>query len=382
MIDKEKVLSFVKNKGPVLPRDVSKEFNSDTFITGAILSTLVASKDLKISNAKIGGSPVYYAIGQEEKLSILYNYLPNKEKEAYNLLKEKKILRDNELEPSIRVALKNIKDFAKPIEVNINDQKEIFWRWYLTGIKEAELLIKEIFSKSTKSVNKINKIEETIEQRKEDNVFNENFVEKETLIKNKIKDNLITEKRIDEKTNEQNIKKEILKKKVIEKQSIEDKKDIEKKAIKQEINKKESSDNIIKQKLKDNIIKEDKEFKEKEEINKKLNLFEIEITDSFLLNIINLFKEMNIEILNYKIIRKNNDIEMDILINTKVGKLNYFCKAKDKKRIDDKELSSIFVISQMKKLPVLYLTTGELTKKAKELLDKEFKSITIFKINN
>jgi hypothetical protein len=34
----------------------------------------------------------------------------------------------------------------------------------------------------------------------------------------------------------------------------------------------------------------------------------------------------------------------------------------------------------MRKLPVLYVITGELTKKAQEKLDKEFKIIKILKI--
>ena len=63
-----------------------------------------------------------------------------------------------------------------------------------------------------------------------------------------------------------------------------------------------------------------------------------------------------------------------------VGSLIYYCKARSKKRISDSDLSSAFVQGQLKKLPVLFLTKGELTKKAKEMLSKEFKSIKIKKI--
>ena len=51
MIDKKDVLSIVREKGPVLPRDIVKELGGDTFFTGAILSQLVDKKEIKISHA-------------------------------------------------------------------------------------------------------------------------------------------------------------------------------------------------------------------------------------------------------------------------------------------------------------------------------------------
>lgn len=137
---REQILSFVKNQGPILPVQISQKFSSNTILAGAILSELVSNKLIKLSYAKIGGSPLYYIDGQEDKLSRLYNYLPNKEKEAYDLLKEKKILRDKECEPGIRVALRNLKDFAFPVSVN----NELFWKWYLINEEDANNLIRNI----------------------------------------------------------------------------------------------------------------------------------------------------------------------------------------------------------------------------------------------
>ena len=91
MISKENVLSFVKLKGPILPREAVKEFGGDTFILGAVLSQLVDSKEIKISHSKIGGSPVYYTMGQEQRLQELYSYLPAMEKRAFDMLKNQKI---------------------------------------------------------------------------------------------------------------------------------------------------------------------------------------------------------------------------------------------------------------------------------------------------
>ena len=147
MIDKDDVLSIVAEKGPVLPRDVVKEVGGDTFLVGAILSQLVDKKEIKLSHTKIGGSPVYYVAGQEEKIQELYKYLREKEKEAYDIIKTKKVLRDTTAQPAIRVALRNIRDFAKPLEVKIKGVKEIFWKWYLLENISAENYIREIVKK-------------------------------------------------------------------------------------------------------------------------------------------------------------------------------------------------------------------------------------------
>ena len=52
-------------------------------------------------------------------------------------------------------------------------------------------------------------------------------------------------------------------------------------------------------------------------------------------------------------------------------------KAMSKKKIDHADLALAFVQGQLKKLPILFLTAGELTKKAKEMLQKDFKGMNV-----
>src|SRR3989344_6109054 len=140
--NKEVILEYVKREGPVLPIQVAKKTNSNTMFAGAILSELIANKLIKISYAKVGGSPVYFVSGQEEKLSILYEHLPGKEKEAFTLLKNNKLLVDESQEPSIRFALSQIKDFAFPFtETIINElfKKEPVQEALKEEVKQAEL---------------------------------------------------------------------------------------------------------------------------------------------------------------------------------------------------------------------------------------------------
>jgi len=304
MIDKNKVISIVKEKGPVLPMEIVREVGGDTFFVGAVLSQLVDEKTIKISNTKIGGSPVYYYPGQEEKLQELYDKLNEKEKKAFDIIKKHKIIRDKVSEPALRVALRNIKDFAKALEVNLNGNKEIFWKWYLFSNEDASNKIKEIVAKE------------------------------------------LPKKKIEPEPKEPEKEKQELKKE-------------EKKQETKEVQK---------------TIEEDKSQEENEEKKG-------EKPDSPLLEKIqNIFDDKNIDIIETDIIRKTSDIELIVKIPSPVGKLTYFCKVKTKKKSNDKDLSSLYVESQMRKLPVLYVITGELTKKAQEKLDKEFKIIKILKI--
>ena len=142
METRDKILEVVKIKGPVLPVLISKEIGSDILMASAHLAELTASGKLKISTIKVGGSPLYYLAGQELMLEKYTDNMNDKEKKAFDLLKEHKILRDSEQQPVIRVALREIKDFAIPLNVNYNNNKEIFWRWHLISNEDAEPLIK------------------------------------------------------------------------------------------------------------------------------------------------------------------------------------------------------------------------------------------------
>lgn len=148
MIQQEQLLSFVRQQGPILPSQLVSTFGLNTLILGAALAELVREKKLLISSAKIGGSPVYYLSDQRPRLEMLYKYLNEKDKRTYDLLKEKKVVRDSEQTPLVRVSLRNIKDFAVPLEVTHSDTLEIFWKWYLASQEEALQCIKTLLGGS------------------------------------------------------------------------------------------------------------------------------------------------------------------------------------------------------------------------------------------
>ena len=303
--DKDKrILQLIRMRGPLLPIHITKEIGWDTILIGAALSDLSRKGHIKISNTKIGGSPVYYVSGQEYKLQNLYKYLHEKEQKAFDKLKENKVLRDIELEPVIRVALRNIKDFAKPLEVTLNENREIFWKWYLIDNKEAEQLIRLILKKYVPTK------EPTKEEEKEP-------------------------------------KREIIEQK-------------------QEGRKGEKQKKL--EGIKEELEEEQKEEKDKQEIEEK---------SPFLNKIKRFFEKNNIEILEQNIVRKTSDAEFIIRVPSAIGSVRYFCKARSKKKFNDSDLSNVYVQGETKKLPVLFLITGELTKKAESMLDEQFKNINV-----
>ncbi len=144
---REQILSFIRSKGPVLPVEVAQLLKSNILLASAYLSEMVSNGTLKISNVKVGGSPLYYMPGQERMLEKYISKLHEKEQRAVLELKQKKVLKDSELEPVVRVGLRNARDFAKPVEVLINNQKQLFWRWFLTPKSEVESIIRERYLK-------------------------------------------------------------------------------------------------------------------------------------------------------------------------------------------------------------------------------------------
>ena len=300
METRDKILELIKVKGPVLPAHISKEIGMNILMSSAHLAELTASKRLKISTIKVGGSPLYYLAGQEEMLQKFTDNMNDKEKKAYDLLMENKILRDSEQQPVIRVALREIKDFAVALNVKHDDNAEIFWKWYLTSNEEAEKLIKT---------------------------------------KLEIIDKPSDEKKVEEKP--------------IEKAQKE----------------------VKEQKVEEKPVQ--KQLKEKKPVRKYKPR---EKEDKFMIELSKFFEKNKIKVISSEIVKKNSEIDFIVEIPSVVGNLQYYCKAKNKKRINDSDLSNAFVKGQFKKLPVLVISPGELSGKAQEILAKELNNITFKKM--
>lgn len=192
---KDKILEVIKRRGPSLPVHISNEIKISMLFAGAFLADLLSNKEVKISNMRVGNTPIYFIPGQEPLLEHYSQYLKSREKDAYLLLKENKFLEDEKQEPAIRVALRAIKDFAVPIQKN----DKILWRYFTTPETEYQQAnqspqqqITEESSKEKEKIieEKVKLVEEEIskekisEEKEELGIFDkkedieENFIEK------------------------------------------------------------------------------------------------------------------------------------------------------------------------------------------------------------
>ncbi|MFH1072773.1 MAG: hypothetical protein V1743_05065 [Nanoarchaeota archaeon] len=325
---KDDVLNFVKLNGPSVPNDIKKKLGSDTMIIGAMLSELVGEKKLKVSNTKVGGSPAYYAPGQESRLQNIAKYLNEKDQRAYELLRGRAILRDYSLSPLMRVAMRSIRDFAIPVEVSVGGQREIFWKWYLLSNQQAETMIKQqLHVPEKKLVPKEEKPVQDVLAKKE-------VVQKQEHIKPQQPD--VADKPA-----------------VLEKKAPEQKTLVQKELL-------PTKEEPAKEKAKQKPRKE------------KTSLF-LEQVNAF-------FAQNLIEIIETNIIKKSSEIDFIITVPSAIGKAQYYCKAKSKKSITEGDLSTAYVTGESKKLPVLFLSNGTLSKRAKEMLAKEFKRMNVQEI--
>jgi len=192
---RERILSMLRMRGPLLPVHISNETGLTMLFASAFLSELLSEKRIRISHMKVGNSPLYFVPGHEPYLERYSNYLKSREKDAFLLLKEKKIIKDSEQEPAIRVALRSIRDFAIPFKRN----NEIFWRyftipesdfkWEQKSIEEHEYVEakQKVFDKQEREIgNKIIrdiKIEDIEEIRKEKEKLEKKPEEKREEIK-------------------------------------------------------------------------------------------------------------------------------------------------------------------------------------------------------
>jgi hypothetical protein len=154
----EKIIEALKNRGPSLPIQLAKDLEMSSLFVSAFLSELAKEKRIKISSLKVGGSPIYFIEGQQEKLEQYQKYLHPKEAEAFLILKEKKVIKDSDQDPAIRVALRSIRDFS--IGFKINDQ--IYWRYILISEEEAKDILQPKKQESEPKPQIETKIEKTI----------------------------------------------------------------------------------------------------------------------------------------------------------------------------------------------------------------------------
>jgi len=365
-IPKEKILEIVR-LGPTLPAKVAKQLGGggDTLLVGAILSTLIGSGEVFVSTLKVGGSPLYYIPEHESKLEEFTNYLNEKDKRAFSLLKESKVLVDSTLDPLTRVSLRTIKDFAKPLELDISGQKVLFWRYYLVSRDEATVIAKNLSSGAhiqapsqplQKEIPKIQTVSKPIVSEPSKPVVSAQALPSADTSSLKASDDT--------------------------KHTVHKHKDVHKDKeprthselpIHLESSKEQVEHPIEHHKadagLKDKILHDTSLKTPKEKPAKAQYDFYSLILEHVSKKGLDLISKEKIKKSEYNLILKNHSNNEYI-----------YCKAKDKSTISEGDLAPALIFAQNKKMPCLFLSTGTLTKNAELMIGKEFSGMTFEKM--
>jgi len=290
----------------------------NTLFAGAYLSELFKEKELKISNMKVGSSPLYYLEGQEELLGNFTQHLPSKEKEAHDLLKKQGTLEDSKQTPAIRVALRNIKDFAIPYKID----DKIIWR-YMVSEKPLETI------ETPKPIPK-----PTPRQKK--------------ISKPKVIVPTITAEQLKEQA-EKEIEKELI----------------------------EETGGIVEETKSDIIEEIEIEEEKPKSLTKKPAPKPKKITpkDKFLQQIKSYLEKKGVDIIE---IEKHD--KKQIAARVKIKDQAYLLMAYNKKRFDEADLLKAYRKYADEEIPFYFLSKGELSKKTEETIRaaKQLKAIGIF----
>ncbi|RMD58386.1 hypothetical protein D6825_01100 [Candidatus Woesearchaeota archaeon] len=309
---RERILALAR-RSPLLPSSLARALGSDSIMAGAMLSELCEKGALKASSLKVGGSPLYYIPGNEFQLLEFTSHLNEKDRATLDLLRKYGVLRERECDPLTRVSLMSLKDFAKPLVVQYDGIEERFWKWFEVGDEMAKELIANALSKG-----KSGGVAEEQDGRKESGQREESKA-----------------------------------------QSDEQKESAEK------------SPDVGFAESKEEVPESSKVASSGESGTAKSTEKSSSISSGDFWDRINSFLSSNkIALRERVVVKKGKEFDLVIGVPSPVGMLSYFCKARSKKRVSDKDLSAAYVQGQLRKLPVIFMTDGDLTKKAREVVGK------------
>lgn len=330
---KKKLYDFLEMVGPSLPVHVAKHLQMNTLFASAFLSEMSSEGTVKISNMKVGGSPLYYIPAKESMLENFIKSLDPKDKETCTLLKEKSILEDSIQTPLIRVSLRSLKDFAFPFKHG----ERIYWRYFLVSELEA-----------------IAKLEG---KNKEQNEIKNEAPTLEVLTKPVKEETPEDDKNRLEKVKEELVEKQKELEKAMQKLELLEK---EGKVTKE----KELEIEETKEKIKVKKQKEPKAIKKKPE-------------ESFLIEIKETLAKKGIQL-----IKVDKADKKEIWAIVSIQDKESLLLAINKKKVDDSDLVRAYRKSFSLGLPYYILSKGEPSKKTKEAIEAHKRLSLIEKIDN
>lgn len=321
----EKVFEIVRQNGPVLPVEVAKKLKIDSFVAHAFLMQLVEAGKVKASKEQVGNSFLYFIPGKESAAQLRANVLLQQSK------KTAKTYQKEAVSVSPGVAEKR-EAFAQRLkEIEEREEKEKRSRVDVERVK-AQIQKEDFIERFKQAITPFLTSKEE-EEEPETQIERSSVGPRRTPNRSKASMGPIRTKfESGSSAREIEVKHEI---EVKPKEIVE---------VKPESKKEEKK---IKSKKKKKTI-----------FGPKIDIVELAVE---------YLTERGAEIIS-KEVKKKKEVDFIVQIPSGIGPVKMFVKVKDKKSINEADLSLTYTQGQSKKLPILFLTTGRLTKTAQNYL--------------
>ena len=144
-----KVVEFLRINGPSHPVQIGKVLGKDTMMTSAILSEVVKTGNVKMTQRKVGNSSLFFLPGQEEKVKEMLkkdlNFVENKLVER---AKSKSFIPHSELTTQDKFILPELRDFLVPLKVKYGESEMVVWKHYTVSNETIMPSITEMMKKA------------------------------------------------------------------------------------------------------------------------------------------------------------------------------------------------------------------------------------------
>jgi hypothetical protein len=156
---KESILAYIASRGPSLPVTIASELRVPPLFISAFLSELYHEEKVLMSHLKVGTTSLYLISGQEPQLENFIQHLNSREREAFHIIKQKKRVKEADLSPVHRVAIREIHDFAKPIQI----EGQPAWEYMYAAPEEIPRAQLQAVAPVPEIAQQVKKIEQNIE---------------------------------------------------------------------------------------------------------------------------------------------------------------------------------------------------------------------------
>ncbi len=294
-------------------------------------------------------------------------------------------MRDADLDESTRASLRELKDFAIPLKVN---KEQLFWKYHLITHEQAIQHIKMIVqgSLAQKRAPVEQEAPSPLEQPIPAMQSIENAAidaEAQTIAKERSTTEQIIIQKIPQKIEDECLtiqKPEVKKISVIERSRERVARKIQALRELQMGESLATFGELSPKKAEFNEEKEEKESKEQKEMPQETLTPPEEVADELMQKFVAYCKEKDITIKEYSIVRAEREIDIIASIPSVIGRVDYFCAVRNKKKCNEGDVSSAVIKAQSRSLPTVFISTGDVTKKTFSMIGKEFKQLIIHKL--